>query len=111
MCHAVPYRYYTKLMVQALIACMIEWINAFPTKTGISDKMGHAMIVTGKSNPNMDSKRIIFGSYAVSYKGTKNNMSGRGIPAITLRESNDAGGYYFMSLETGERLHCHIWTD
>jgi hypothetical protein len=61
MCHAVPYKYCTKLVVQALIETIIEWFNAFPTKTGISDTMEQAMIVTGKSNPDMNYKRIAFG--------------------------------------------------
>ena len=84
MCHAVPYRYYTKLMVQALIACMIEWLNAFPTKIGISDTMGPGMIVTGKSNLDMNSKIIVFGSYAMVYIGTTNTMKIRSVIEIAL---------------------------
>ena len=89
-----------------------KWLNAFPSKgSKLSSTISPATIVEGRRKPDFSYKRISFGSYAVAYKGTKNNMTGRGIPAIALRESNDAGGYYFMSLETGERLHCHIWTE
>ena len=31
-------------------------------------------------------------------------------PSIALRESNDSNGFFFMSLETGKRLHCNKWT-
>ena len=63
------------------------------------------MIVEGKSNPKLNHKHIIFGSYAVVYTGTKNDIKRRSVPAITLNKSNDHGGHYFLSLYTGKRLH------
>ena len=36
------------------------------------------------------------------YTGTNNNMSHKSIPRIELRESNEDGGHFFMSLYTGK---------
>ena len=64
VCHAIPYKYYTKLMLRSLIAVVIRWINAFPSKGSISSTMSPAMIVEGKTNPDMNNNRISFGSHA-----------------------------------------------
>ena len=37
-------------------------------------------------------------------------MTSRSVPAIALQESNDFGGFYFMSLETGKRIHSNKWS-
>ena len=49
--HSIPYIYYTILMVQSLIACVVKWINAFPSKIGISSTMSPAMIVEVQVTP------------------------------------------------------------
>ena len=38
-------------------------------------------------------------------------MKGRATPAIALRMSNNDGGYYFMSLHTGKRIHGYQWDE
>ena len=45
------------------------------------------------------------------YTGTSNIMEGRAVSAIALRESNLNGGFYFMSLETDQRIHANKWTE
>ena len=52
-----------------------------------------------------------FGAYAMVYMGTKGNMKKRSVPAISLKASNEEGGYFFMSLYTGKRLHSYIWEE
>ena len=37
-------------------------------------------------------------------------MMPRSIGGIALRPKNDRGSYYFMSLETGIRIHARQWT-
>ena len=91
--HSIPYIYYTKLTVQSFIACVVKWINAFPSKKIIPSTMSPAMIVEVKVNPKFNHKRITFGSYAMVYTGTKNNMKRRSVPAIALNESNEHGGH------------------
>lgn len=110
-CHSLPYRRYTKLMTISLVEGMTTWLNAFAMPSGISSTMSPAAIVTGKNSPDMNLKRISFGSYAMVYIGTQNNMKRRGVPAIALRESNEAGGHYFMSLYTGKELHSNSWDE
>ena len=44
------------------------------------------------------------------YVGTRNDMTSRSVPAIALQESNDFGGFYFMSLKTGKRIHSNKWS-
>ena len=43
--HSIPYKYYTKFMVQSLIAGVVKCINALPSKNGIPSTTIQAMIV------------------------------------------------------------------
>ena len=38
-------------------------------------------------------------------------MKKRSIPAIALKASNNAGGFYFMSLYSGKWIHGYIWEE
>ena len=64
-----------------------------------------SMIVKGEPNPDFNQESVVFGSFALFYKVTTNGMNRRIIPPITLNESNNHGGNYYMRLCTGERLH------
>ena len=110
-CHSTPYRRYTKLMTQSLIAGVIDIINFFPSKNAVSDTMSPAMLVEGKQKMDLSKKRIEFGAYAMVHVGTNNNMKRRSVPGIALRASNESGGYFFMSLYTGKQLHSYIWEE
>ena len=54
----------------------------------------------------MDFKRemIGFGVYTLVYTGTSSDNTPRELPVIALMVSNNAGGYYFVSLHSG-RIH------
>ena len=73
--------------------------------------MSPANIVQGKPNPDMNHKRIVHGSYAMVYTGTKNDMNRRSVPAIALNASNQHGGHYFMSLYSGKRLNSYEYSE
>ena len=73
--------------------------------------MSPATIVEGRQNPRDDIPRIPFGTYALVYTGTTNTLDGRSTPCIALRESNNNGGHYFISLETGRRIHSNKWVE
>lgn len=45
------------------------------------------------------------------YIGTTNGSEQRSVSAFALRPSNDERGYYFMSLDSGCRLHGYIWKE
>ena len=50
------------------------------------------MIVEGKPNTDINQERIVFGSYALVYTGTRNDTNRRIITSIELNESNNHGG-------------------
>ena len=58
--------------------------------------------------------RASFGSYVQTHEENypKNSMQSRTLGAITLGPDSSArGGYYFMNLNTGKRIHRRNWTD
>ncbi len=54
---------------------------------------------------------MTFGAYCEVYTGTNNTIEQRSIGAIALRPSNNEGGYWFMSLESGRKIHVYIWNE
>ena len=111
MTHAAPYKILPKVMTVGLVMGSIKLLNAFPSATGVSKTMSPATIVLGLPKPNMKYKRIVFGSNALVYTGTNNNMDARSMPAIALNSSNEHGGHYFMSLYSGKRIHSYEWKE
>ena len=104
MTQAVLYKFIPKLMVRALTAEAVKWINAFPSMSGISRTMSPATIVQGLPKPNMKYKRIVFGAHAMVYAGTNNKLEARCVPAVALNLSNEHGGHYFTDL----RLNIYL---
>ena len=96
-------------MTQHLVESRVTWLNRFPSKSGISTTLSPTSIVLGHPKPDMQRKRIPFGAYAMVYTSTSNDMKARSVPAIALSESNDIGGFYFMSLYTGKKIHGYDW--
>ena len=111
VCHSVPYKRYTKLMVYGLIDSTIYWLNSFPSKGGASQTISPAGIVTGRNSPDFNNKYIPFGAYAWAYTKTTNTMEMRRVPGIALGPSNEWGGQYFMSLYTGKKIHSYDWVE
>ena len=111
ICHSLPYHRYTKMMTNALVEYAVHWINAFPSPQGVSEHLSPTNIITGRPKPDLSKQHIAFGSYAMVYAGTKNNMKSRSTPAIALKPTNGWGGYYFMSLLSGKRLHAYHWVE
>ena len=111
VCHAAPYKRYTRLMTISLIEGVVDILNFFPSENGISEDLAPSTIVEGRQKLDMNKKRAEFGAYALVYTGTENNMRKRGVPAIALKASNDVGGFYFMSLYTGKKIHGYIWNE
>ena len=97
-------------MTTSLLEHVTSLLNTFPSNDGISKTLSPSTIVIGRPNLDMNQPLIEFGAYAAVHNGTTNTMKGRITPAIALNRSNDKGGYFFMSLETGKRIHGFIWT-
>ena len=62
-------------------------------------------IVDGRGTIDYSVKSINFGSFAYIHTTTDNTMKTRSIPEVALHRSNNNGGYFFLNLETGERMH------
>ena len=67
-----------------MIETVIDMLNIFPSKIGISSKMSSMAIVEGAHKFDLGVKRIQFGANAMMYIGTKNDMKARSVPAIAL---------------------------
>ena len=65
------------------------------------------ILMEGQDNPDLNNKRIAFGSYALAYLGTDNKMNYRSTPSIALSESNQTGGNFFMSLQSGKKFNIN----
>ena len=93
-------------MTISLVKTAVYWLNAFPSKNGISGNLSPANIVIGRANPDFNHNRIVFGSYAMVFTGTKNNMKARSVPAISLGPSNE-WGRHFVCPYTRENDYMH----
>ena len=99
------------MMTEFLVNNSVFWLNSFPNKDGISQDISPLGIIDGFGKIDYNSIRISFGSYAEVYITTTNTNRPRTVGGIALSPSNEYGGYYFMSLETGTKLHATQWTE
>ena len=90
VCHLVPFKIFTKLVVICLVEVVIHWVHSFPSETGASKTMLQATIVEGKPKPDFNNNMIAFGAYALVYTGTDNTMKIRATLSIALQPSNNA---------------------
>ena len=97
-------------MTLELISAVNKWLNIFPPDNAICKTMSPAMILDGTHKPDMSKQRVPFGTYAVVYANTSNNMKSRSVEAIALTDAGPKGGCYFMNIETGKKIHGHKWT-
>ena len=98
-------------MVDECLTMVITCLNNFPAKNGISQTLSPAAIVLGRNKPNASHLTATFGRYYEVFCGSDNTTKERRISAICLRPSNDQGGYYFMNLQTGKRIHGYNFTE
>ena len=110
MVHSTPYRRMPKLMINMLMEGATTFLNYFPAEQGIQGNMTPSMIVDGKIL-NCASLKLQFGSYVQLYRSTDNTPKSRSVGAIALIPSNEQGGYWFMSLKTGHKLHGYHWVE
>ena len=98
-------------MLTAMAEYSIHCLNNFPARTGISQDLSPAAIVLGTPHFDCNMLKLSFGAYAQVYDSTDNSPKPRSVGGIALRPSNGRGGYYFMSLEFGKRIHSNQWTE
>ena len=111
--HDLPYAVMPKLMIVELLYFVVHWLNAFPAKNGVSDTISPGTILTGVTPDYKKHCKANFGSYVQTHEefAPRNSMEARTIGAITLGSDNsEQAGYWFMSLNTGKRIHRRNWT-
>jgi hypothetical protein len=107
----LPFKKVPKLMIDECLIMVISCLNDFPAKDGISDTLSPASIVLGRGQLDGNHFKATFGRYYEVYCGTDNTNKERRVSAICLRPSNSQGGYFFMSLETGRKIHGYRFTE
>ena len=101
-------------MVIELNNYIAHYLNAFPAKGGVSMNQPPGTIVTGISINCKKHCRLEFGQYVQVHEENtpRNSMQARSSGAIALGpDHGQSGGYYFMSLNTGKRIHRRSWTE
>ena len=93
-----------------MVYSSVFWRNMFALKGGVSKTQSPSEIVLNrKLNYNAHCK-VEFGGYVQTHEEHNNDMASRTLGAIATRPSNDAGSYYFISLQTGRRINRRSWT-
>ena len=92
-------------MIDECIYMVATCLNSFPNKNGISQTISPSAIILGRGPIDGNCLRGVFGRYYEVFCGTDNTQKQRRVSAICLRPSNNQGGYYFMSLDTGAKIH------
>jgi hypothetical protein len=105
--NTLPFQQMPQIMLIELIYHVVLWLNAFPSKSGISETLSPRKIVL---RHNLDFKRHCrapFGSYCKAHDEPEptNNMVLRSTPSIVLGPTgNLQGTYKFFSLVTGKKI-------
>ena len=110
---SLPYNKFPPLMIKEMIEYQVSMRNKFPTQNGISKTMSPLSIITGTPNPSYSEFKVKFGQYAQVHDHPQrtNDMRARTSPAIALRASSSQNGWFFMSLDTGEKILRYKWTE
>ena len=94
------------MIVRAIIKHVTKWLNNFPVKNGVSEKLILRKIIRGKDVKfNRDCQLEIWSYVQVhKYPDPINRPEDhRSVRAMSLGPSeNEQGCYYFMILETGK---------
>ena len=105
--NTLPYLQLPRLMIIELMHFCVMWMNAFPVKSGISEKWSPRELI---SRHKLDAKlhcKAPFGAYCEVHMDPDitNTMEPRTKWAICLGPTgNMQGSYKFMSLSTGKKI-------
>jgi hypothetical protein len=109
--HGLPYHHIPRVLVQELVSMAVRTINMLPHADGISSTLSPSTIVTGLPRPDYNTMPLEFGAYVQVYDGTSINTKSRTMGAIATNPTgNSSGDHFFMSIETGRRIHRRSWT-
>lgn len=111
--HGLPYRRYPTEMVCGVVIKSIKDLNNEIPNDGVSENVPPGPIISGIQSPSYtDIMKLNFGDYVQTHvpRTITNTNENRTVGAIALYpSSSEQGGWYFMSLDTGRRLHCYQW--
>ena len=97
--HSLPYDEVPRIFVICLVQHVVGYLNN-------EKKQGRTLspnaIVTGGGTVDFSKRKIKFGAYAHVWGGTTNTMKARSMGCIAMHALNEAGGYHFLSLTTGQ---------
>lgn len=103
----LPYKLLHGRIIVECINFMVKWLNAFPTKTGVSKIFSPRMIMTATTLDYAKHCKIPFGSYCqVSQDNNPSNTDReRTVAAICLGPTgNLQGSYIYFSLATWKKI-------
>jgi hypothetical protein len=105
--NTLPFKKMTQIMLIELIYHVVLWLNAFPTKSGVSETLLPCEIVMRHKLNFTKHCKAQFGSYCEAHDEPvpTNTMVTRSTPATVLGPTgNLQGTYKFFSLETGKMI-------
>ena len=112
MTQGLPFKLYPKLLVAGIAKKAISDRNSYPApENGVSDDLSPRTLITGLPKIDSNNCKLEIGEYCEVYTtpDPTNMQHTRTIGAIALTPSNEHGGYHFMSLQSGDRIHGHQW--
>ena len=110
--HRLPFKRYPKIMVAGMLTHITKSLNQLPAENGIDMHLSPATLITGCAAPDYNSViKLNFGDYVQAHEpnAVTNDQSPRTVGAIALYPRTD-NSWYFMSLDTGKRIHWYSWT-
>ena len=108
--HNTPFVRLPFVMIEEAAYAAVFWWNAIPVLDGISKTLSPRNLILGATLDFTTHCQLEFGQYVQTHEKSDNTMRPRTTGAISLRPSNDQGGYFFMSLLSGRRIHKNHWT-
>ena len=104
--HAMlPFQYLLPVFIIEMVYSSVFWHNMFALKGGVSKTQSPSnFFLSRKLNYNKHCK-VEFDEYVQKHEEHNKDMTSRTLGAIATRPSNDAGSYYFISLQTGRRIN------
>jgi hypothetical protein len=110
--NTLPFKQFTNRLMIEMVRGSVFWLNSFPAKDGVSDKISPRSMITGETIDYNNHCRIEFGAYVHTHEKHDNTMKSRTVGALALQPTGNAqGGNYFLSLSTGRRIDRQHWTE
>ncbi len=111
ICNTLPFKKLPGMLVVQMVSTCNFWLNVYPPKDGISQKINPRELMTGIKIDFNKHIRAEFGEYVQVHEEHDNTMQARTTGAIATKPTGNAqGGFWFYSLTTGRMLDRRRWT-